>query len=342
MKLNFHKNHKLLFGTMFWGYLFLSLLIAVMPAYWVQQKTEPLPWDEPLTKLEQKGMMVYINEGCVYCHTQQVRPIKMDQVWGRASIPTDYVYVDRPGVWRQTPAVLGSSRIGPDLTNIGKRQPSKIWQYIHLYNPRAVVKASIMPPFPWLFKIVENPPDSATVIPVPEEYAPENGKVVPTHRAKALVAYLLSLKQTSLTPPASFNPKSEANVDSTAQKVAKASSIDGAAIYSTYCATCHQTNGKGVKGVFPPLAGDPVVTAEDPTAHICTVLYGQQGKTIDGVSYAAIMPPWGEQLSNVKLVAVINHERTSWDNNAPTITVDDIKEVRNNPKLCEGITNVKN
>jgi len=47
----------------------------------------------------------------------------------------------------QTPELLGSERTGPDLTNIGVRQPSSVWQYIHLYNPRAVVPESIMPSF---------------------------------------------------------------------------------------------------------------------------------------------------------------------------------------------------
>lgn len=334
MKLDFHKNHKLLFGTVFWLYLFLSILIAVLPALWVQEETEPLPWDEPLTELQRKGLKVYINEGCVYCHTQQVRPIEMDEVWGRPSIPADYAHINRPSIWRQTPAVLGSARIGPDLTNIGNRQPSKIWQFMHLWNPRSVVKASIMPAFHWLFKVVENPADSAMVIPVPKNYAPENGKVVPTYRAKALVAYLLSLKQEPLTPPASFTGKEKSD---TAKKdiAKKAGSLNGKALYMTHCSTCHQANGQGVPGAFPPLVDDPVVTADDAAAHIRTVLYGLQGKTINGVDYAAIMPPFADRLSNEEIAAIINHERTSWGNNAPTITAEDVKKVRNNPKLGE-------
>lgn len=332
MKLNFHKNHKLLFGTVFWVYLFLSIIIAVAPALWVQDQAEPLPWDEPLTELQRKGLSVYINEGCVYCHTQQVRPLKMDKVWGRGSIPADYAYIGRPSVWRQTPAVLGSSRIGPDLTNIGKRQPSKTWQYMHLWNPRSVVKASIMPAYHWLFKVVKNPSDSATVVPVPEKYAPESGKVVPTKRAKALVAYLLSLKQEPLSPPASFSGKTD-SADSKKAVAQKASDLNGKALYITHCSTCHQANGQGISGAFPPLVDDPVVIAEDPTAHIRIVLYGLQGKTINGVSYPSLMTPFKDILSNAEIAAIINHERTSWGNNAPTITAEDVKKVRNNPKL---------
>jgi cytochrome c oxidase cbb3-type subunit 2 len=198
MKLNFHENHKLLFGVVFWGFVALSLIIAVLPAFWVQEHNEPLPASEPLTKLEQQGLNVFISEGCVYCHTQQVRPITMDKTWGRPSAPADYAHINRQDIWRQTPAVLGSERTGPDLTNIGKRQPSEVWQYMHLYNPRSVVKESIMPSFPWLFKVVDEPADDAVTVALPGDYGPEKGTIVATHDAIALVAYLKSLKQVSL------------------------------------------------------------------------------------------------------------------------------------------------
>ena len=102
----------------------------------------------------------------------------------------------------------------------------------------------------------------------------------------------------------------------------------GAAVYQANCSSCHQPNGSGVAGVFPPLAGDPVVIAEDPTRHIEIVLFGVQGEAIDGVDYAAPMPGWAAQLSDEEIAAVINHERTSWGNNAPVITAEDVAEVR--------------
>jgi cytochrome c oxidase cbb3-type subunit 2 len=86
-----------------------------------------------------------VASGCSYCHTQQVRPLPQDAVFGRPSAPGDFTY--------QTPELLGSERTGPDLTNVGARQASTVWQYIHLYNPRAVVPQSIMPAFEWLFEV---------------------------------------------------------------------------------------------------------------------------------------------------------------------------------------------
>ena len=102
----------------------------------------------------------------------------------------------------------------------------------------------------------------------------------------------------------------------------------GSSLYRTSCSSCHQGNGDGVPGAFPPLAGDPVVTDEDPTRHIEIILFGMQGEAIDGVEYSAAMPPFAEQLSDEEVAAIVNHERTSWGNEAPTVTAEQVQEVR--------------
>ena len=86
----------------------------------------------------------------------------------------------------------------------------------------------------------------------------------------------------------------------------------GAALYSVNCAACHQATGRGVQGVFPSLANDPIVQAADPTDHIRTVLNGRRGSVIGGVTYASPMPAFKDLLNDVDLAAIINHERTSW------------------------------
>jgi len=109
----------------------------------------------------------------------------------------------------------------------------------------------------------------------------------------------------------------------------------GAQLYRTSCASCHQNNGQGVPNVFPPLAEDPVVTAEDPSEHIRVVLFGKEGGTINGVSYSTKMPAWADHLSDREVAAVVNHERTSWGNKAPTVTEEDVEHIRmagNSPK----------
>jgi len=101
----------------------------------------------------------------------------------------------------------------------------------------------------------------------------------------------------------------------------------GAALYTTNCASCHGAAGAGVPRAFPALAGDPVVTARDPATHVTVVLRGLHGKPIAGKTYSSQMPAF-PQLSNDDIAAIVDHERTSWGNNAPTINPDDVKRAR--------------
>lgn len=109
---------------------------------------------------------------------------------------------------------------------------------------------------------------------------------------------------------------------------ATASAALGEQIYGNYCSACHQLSGQGLPGVFPPLAGDPVVNDADPAEHVRTVLEGLAGKTIAGVSYASPMPAFAEQLSDEEIAAVVNHERRSWGNEAPRVEPSDVAALR--------------
>lgn len=101
----------------------------------------------------------------------------------------------------------------------------------------------------------------------------------------------------------------------------------GPQLYSTNCSSCHGAAGAGTPSVFPPLAHDPIVTAKDPKDQILTVLHGLHGKVIHGTTYAGQMPPF-PQLTDDDIAAIIDHERTSWGNNAPIINPDDVKRAR--------------
>jgi cytochrome c oxidase cbb3-type subunit 2 len=83
-----------------------------------------------------------------------------------------------------------------------------------------------------------------------------------------------------------------------------------------------------VAGVFPPLAGDPVVLDPDPADHIRVILEGAQGSTIAGVTYAAAMPGFGRQLGDEEIALLVNHERSNWGNDAPLVTPEDVARVR--------------
>ncbi len=155
----------------------------------------------PYTDVELRGRTIYQENGCVYCHSQQVRDqaftTDAQRGWGsRATIPSDYVY-DRPHL-------LGTMRTGPDLINVGQRLPDRDWHLIHLYDPRALIEWSIMPAFPYLFK-EKDPSDVKPddhVIRVTGQRAPDGKVVVAKPDALALVEYLLSLKRQYPAPTA--------------------------------------------------------------------------------------------------------------------------------------------
>ena len=152
-----------------------------------------------LSSLAEKGRGVYAAQGCVACHSQQINTMGGDVIrgWGvRQSVPRDY-YASGPVFW-------GSTRTGPDLSNVGVRQPSAAWHYQHLYNPRSLNPTSIMPPFRYLFikkKIVGEPSREAITL-VGKDKPAEGYEIVPSSEAKALVAYLLSLTQNYSLPEA--------------------------------------------------------------------------------------------------------------------------------------------
>ncbi|MFA3781485.1 cbb3-type cytochrome c oxidase subunit II [Melioribacteraceae bacterium 4301-Me] len=318
MKLNFSENHKLLFSVVFFGFVALSILIAIIPAIEVNSN-DPMCGVNTLTPAQFRGLKIYVSEGCLYCHTQQVRPLPLDKVFGRPSSPFDYSYLTPLDQIRMTPAVLGSERTGPDLSNIGNRQPSEIWHHIHLYNPRAVVKSSIMQAYPWLYEIKENPDSNDLVIPVPAEYAPKNGKVVATQKAKDLVAYLLFLKQKPIEGISQVEESSSKNLTAANR---------GAQLYNTNCASCHQQNGEGIPMTFPPLKNSATVNSENIDKHIRTVLFGLKGEAINGIVYPSEMPAQKDNLTDEQIADIINYERSSWGNNGKKITADDVKKIR--------------
>ena len=78
------------------------------------------PYPAPKSGMADRGRQIYAANGCVYCHSQQVRDnyaaTDIERKWGeRRSAPRDYLF--------ERPVVLGKMRLGPDLSNIGKRAP---------------------------------------------------------------------------------------------------------------------------------------------------------------------------------------------------------------------------
>jgi mono/diheme cytochrome c family protein len=102
----------------------------------------------------------------------------------------------------------------------------------------------------------------------------------------------------------------------------------GEQIYNGKCSGCHRKDGRGVYGLFAPLAKDPVVTQTSPRDVIQAVLFGRHGSIIGGVTYRVYMPPWAGQLSDKEIAAVINFVRSKWGNNAPPVTPAEVAKIR--------------
>lgn len=324
-------NHKKLFGTATLFFVGLTILVAIMPAIRNQDINQPLPGAEPLSSDAIKGKAVFVANGCVACHTQQVRNVDMDKMWGtRPSLAADYADIHRTDIWRNTATLMGTERTGPDLTDVGNRQPSKDWNLVHLYNPRIVVKESIMPAYPWLFTFKKEVSKSDVVVNVPAKYLEgKEGKIVATKDALYLIAYLQSLKQ--VKPP----DGTEAPVflyEKEKKKTAGDASMepDGKALYTTSCQSCHQANGEGLPGAFPPLKGSPVVTGDNLEKYVDIIMNGYDARAEYGVmaSVGSNME-WTEH----EVAAVINYERTSWGNNGKKVTPEEIKKIMDFVKL---------
>ena len=171
----------------------ISAVFAFFILAWLPQRqlSSVVPVDQlqPYTADQALGRRVYISMGCLYCHSQQVRDpgfgVDQKRGWGRASYPEDYRFDE--------PHLLGTMRTGPDLMNIGVRQPSRAWHYAHLYQPRAVTPGSLMPSFPFLFVEKASADAGDEVVSLPKGFGPQGRVVVAGPDAKHLVDYLVSL-----------------------------------------------------------------------------------------------------------------------------------------------------
>ena len=331
--MEFFDNHKKLFRTALVLFVGLTIIVAIMPAINNQENNAPLPGYEPLTQEAYLGKKSFIANGCVACHTQQVRNVDMDNVWGsRPGIPADYAGISRTDFWRNTATLMGTERTGPDLTNIGSRQPSLAWNLLHLYQPRAVVEKSIMPAYPWLFEIKNELGEKDVEVVVPDAYRQGiSGKIVATQEALQLVAYLQSLKQTSLpdgkTPMEFLYKKKEIPV---VVNENKANLPDGKLLYTNNCMSCHQANGEGLKGAFPSLKGSPIVLGDELELFVNIIMLGYDARPEYAVMNAVGLD---NNLTPEEVTAIINHEKTSWGNNAKTVTPEEVKKLMDFIKL---------
>ncbi|MCB1119446.1 MAG: cbb3-type cytochrome c oxidase subunit II [Chlamydiia bacterium] len=133
-----------------------------------------------------KGERVFAAEGCFYCHTDQTRTLVQDVVLnGTESYPAppssanEYIYQ-----WITFP---GTRRIGPDLSRVGVKRPSRDWHKSHFWSPKTASPGSIMPSFRHFFDFDPSGTNPSSV-------------GVPNYQFEAIYQYLLT-KGTRITPP---------------------------------------------------------------------------------------------------------------------------------------------
>lgn len=119
----------------------------------------------------------------------------------------------------------------------------------------------------------------------------------------------------------------------------------GSSLYSQNCQSCHQANGQGLPGAFPPLAGhvQEILAKKDGRTYLVNVLlYGLQGEIrVKGQKYNAQMPAWGSQLKDDQIAAILNYISTSFGNRLPAgqkpFTPQEIKAQRSKPLTSQQV-----
>ncbi len=287
------------------GFFALSFLVlAIIPGKQLEREIKqaaPVTMAS-LTASEQRGRIIYGREGCAYCHTQQIRFLAADV--RRFGPPTEAweTKYDYPQLW-------GTRRIGPDLSREFNLR-SHDWQLTHLYNPRLVVRDSVMPPYPWLFDGGPNQPTQEGLDLL--RYLQSRGRArqlsgfdrprllnetldmgmsnEPSARATPPGGPIAMVGGSSLSSPV-LHPA--AAQDDLQEEVSR-----GGALFAANCVSCHGSAGRGDGKASASLLPKPanLTAARFSDERLSSVLW-------NGIAGSA-MPPW-RQLPTEDLRALI-------------------------------------
>ena len=140
----------------------------------------------------------------------------------------------------------------------------------------------------------------------------------------AIARYLKALPATPGSTKVAFSAS-----DTTAKALhAGESPSRGAELYVDNCAACHRTDGQGYKEVFPRLANNPSVLAEDPASMIRVILAGSRLPSTQQAPSDLVMPDFAWRLSDQEAAQLVSFIRNSWGNQAPEVTAADVAKVR--------------
>ena len=110
----------------------------------------------------------------------------------------------------------------------------------------------------------------------------------------------------------------------------------GKALYSGTCSVCHQDNGAGLPGVFPPLAKSDYLATQPKEQIVRVVLNGLSGAVkVNGQDYNSVMPPMS-QLRDDEIANILSFVQTSWGNSGERVRKEDVTAVRAATPRAEG------
>jgi cbb3-type cytochrome oxidase cytochrome c subunit len=317
---------KMTFGTVLAGSILIVVTAIFMTLGLSALTFTPAPSDiaRPLSEAEEKGRQIYMGNGCVYCHTQYVRPQDWNAAGGgkasRVAQAGDYVF--------QKTMLLGTERTGPDLSQEGGVHPDD-WHVAHFQNPRYTSPNSIMPQFSYI-----------------EGLDPNTKQVRPGSDLANLIAYVQSLGQKGADARTTVHrndkqdlintlnggqgtagiadpkvPYSQQHLDylrslvpetwkntRSAMTPSNRSLVHGKQIYLTNCVGCHGYNGDGNGPAAQYMNPKPFnfTDAKAQSAHSEGQLYHFLLFGLPG----SAMPAWGDYLTVNDIWDVINFLRT--------------------------------
>ena len=142
--------------------------------------------------------------------------------------------------------------------------------------------------------------------------------------ATAAAVFLKTLKSSGAGSVAEFTP------DPTAHAALRRGDVGtpGAQLYLDNCAACHRPDGAGYEGVFPRMAGNPVVEADSAQSVVAIVLAGSRTPRTQSNPAQFSMPALGWRLSDVEVAEVVTFVRSSWGNRASSVSAADVYGLR--------------
>ncbi len=202
------------------------------------------PYPAPKSGMAERGRQIYAANGCVYCHSQQVRAdyaaSDIERKWGdRRSAPRDYIF-DRP-------TLLGKMRMGPDLSNVGKRAPS-VDENAPTPDATAIAPAA---PAPVASAPTNSAPAPTTV--APAEAAPAGARA-PAASASTAVAVTTASAKTATAmsaPSAAPTAASQASAPGVSAQTAEVSSVGKNGAPLPYSAAWHHLHLYAPRTVSP-------------------------------------------------------------------------------------------